>query len=39
MTVLATTPRTRPVTHAYVVPVVRELSPQRPAGAVGSTAW
>lgn len=36
MTVLATT-RTRPVTHAYVVPVVRELSPRRPA-AVGS-AW
>ncbi len=37
MTVLATTLRTRPVTHAYVVPVVRELAPRRPA-AVGS-AW
>ena len=37
MTVLATSPRTHPVTHAYVVPVVRELSPRRPA-AVGS-AW
>jgi hypothetical protein len=37
MTVLATSPRTRPVTHAYVVPVVRELSP-RPAAATGS-AW
>ena len=30
MTVLATTLRTRPVTHAYVVPVVRELSPRAP---------
>lgn len=29
MTLLATTTRTRPVTHAYVVPVVRELSPRR----------
>jgi len=37
MTVLATSLRTRPVTHAYVVPVVRELSP-RPAAAAGS-AW
>ena len=37
MTVLATTLRTRPATHAYVVPVVRELAP-RPLAATGS-AW
>jgi len=36
MTVLATTLRTRPVTHAYVVPVVRELSPRR---AAAGSAW
>jgi hypothetical protein len=35
MTVLATTPRTRPATHAFVVPVVRELSPRRPAAISG----
>jgi hypothetical protein len=37
MTLLATTIRTRPATHAYVVPVVRELAPQ-PLAAAG-TAW
>ena len=37
MTVFATTLRTRPVTHAYVVPVVRELSPRRFAAA--GSAW
>ena len=38
MTVLATTVRRRPVSHAFVVPVVRELAPPRPA--VGATlAW
>jgi hypothetical protein len=37
MTVLATTVRPRPATHAYVVPVVRELAPQ-PLAAAGS-AW
>lgn len=29
MTLVATTPRTRPVTHAHVVPVVREIAPRR----------
>lgn len=29
-------PRTRPVTHAYVVPVVREVAP-RPA--LAGSAW
>jgi hypothetical protein len=38
MTIVATASRTRPVTHAYVVPVVRELTPRRPDFAVGS-AW
>jgi hypothetical protein len=37
MTVLANTSRIRPITHAYVVPVVRELAP-RPAAAI-SSAW
>jgi hypothetical protein len=36
MTLVATTPRTRPITHAYVVPVVREIAPRR--FAAGS-AW
>jgi hypothetical protein len=36
MTVLATTAR-RPVSHAFVVPVVRELAPQQLAAA--GTAW
>jgi hypothetical protein len=38
MTVLASTSRTRPVTHAYVVPVVRELAP-RPAAIAAGSAW
>jgi len=38
MTLLATTPRRRPVMHAFVVPVVRELSPQLPHAAA-DTAW
>ena len=37
MTVLATTVRRQPTSHAFVVPVVRELAPLR--AAVGSTAW
>jgi hypothetical protein len=37
MTVLATTVRRQPTHHAFVVPVVRELAPQR--AAVGSTSW
>jgi hypothetical protein len=38
MTVLATTIRPRPVSHAFVVPVVRELAPQLAHAAAGS-AW
>ena len=38
MTVLATTLRPRPVSHAFVVPVVRELAPQLPHAAAAS-AW
>jgi hypothetical protein len=38
MTLVATTPRTRPVTHAYVVPVVREITP-RPAGVATGATW
>ncbi len=34
MTVLATSPR-RPASHAFVVPVVRELPLQRPAAGSG----
>jgi hypothetical protein len=37
MTVLATTAPRRPASHAFVVPVVRELAP--PRAAVGSAAW
>jgi hypothetical protein len=37
MTVLATTLRRRPVSHAFVVPVVRELASQLPHAAAGST--
>jgi hypothetical protein len=37
MTVLATTARTRPAPHTYVMPVVREL-PSQPPVAPGS-AW
>jgi hypothetical protein len=36
MTLIATTPRSHPVTHAYIVPVVRELEPKRPDLAGGS---
>jgi hypothetical protein len=37
MTLVATTSRTRPVTHAYVVPVVREIAPRRADFAAGAT--
>lgn len=37
MTVLATTVRPRPVSHAFVVPVVRELASQLPHAA--GSAW
>jgi hypothetical protein len=37
MTVLARTVRTRPATHAYVVPVVRELAP--PQSSNSGTLW
>jgi hypothetical protein len=37
-TLLATTSRRRPVTHAFVVPVVRELAPQLSHAAVDA-AW
>lgn len=36
MTLLATTPRRRPASHAFVVPVVRELAPRQLA-TVGET--
>jgi hypothetical protein len=35
MTLLATSTRRRPVSHAFVVPVVRELAPQLPHVAAG----
>ncbi len=38
MTVLTPTARRRPVTHAFTVPVVRELAPQTNLVAAGS-AW
>jgi hypothetical protein len=38
MTVLATPARRRPVSHAFAVPVVRELAPQLTYAAAGS-AW
>jgi hypothetical protein len=38
MTVLATTVRRRAVSHAFVVPVVRELTSQLPHTVAGS-AW
>jgi hypothetical protein len=38
MTLVATTPRTRPVTHAYVMPVVREIPP-RPIGFAAAATW
>jgi hypothetical protein len=37
MTVLATTLRRRPVSHAFTTPVVRELAPQTQVAAGG--AW
>jgi hypothetical protein len=38
MTVVAATARRRPASHAFVVPVVRELAPQLPYAAANS-AW
>jgi hypothetical protein len=38
MTLLATTVRPRPVSHAFLVPVVRELAPRLADAAAGS-AW
>jgi hypothetical protein len=38
MTVLATPARRRPVSHAFAVPVVRELAAQLTYAAAG-TAW
>jgi hypothetical protein len=38
MTVLAITPRRRPASHAFVVPVVRELPAHSLRGA-GDSAW
>ena len=38
MTLLATTAPRRPVSHAFTVPVVRELTPQSTQLAAGS-AW
>jgi hypothetical protein len=38
MTVIAPTARRRPASHAFVVPVVRELSPRGSQFAAG-TAW
>jgi hypothetical protein len=37
MTLVATTARTRPTTHAYVVPVVREITPRLTDLAASST--
>jgi hypothetical protein len=37
MTVLAATPRRRPVSHAFTTPVVREIAPQVPVAA--GSAW
>ena len=39
MTVLATTARRRPVSHAFTVPVVRELAPQSTLLAAAGSAW
>jgi hypothetical protein len=38
MTLLATTARRRPASHAFTVPVVRELAPQSTQLAAGN-AW
>jgi hypothetical protein len=37
MTILAAPLRPRPVSHAFIVPVVRELAPQLPHAASGAT--
>jgi hypothetical protein len=37
MTLVASTPRTRPVTHPYTVPVVREIAPKR--AELAASAW
>jgi len=39
MTILATTVRRRPVSHAFVVPVVREVAAQPPHAAAAGSAW
>jgi hypothetical protein len=39
MTLITTTARRLPVSHAFVVPVVRELAPQPTHVAAGGTAW
>jgi hypothetical protein len=39
MTVLATTARRRPASHAFAVPVVRELALPNALVAAGDTAW
>jgi hypothetical protein len=36
MTVLVSSPRIRPASHAFCVPVVRELSPRRTDLAAGA---
>ena len=38
MTLIAATAPRRPASHAFTVPVVRELAPRTNLGAVG-TAW
>jgi hypothetical protein len=38
MSLLATPVRRRPVSHAFTVPVVRELAPQ-PVQLAAGTAW
>jgi hypothetical protein len=38
MTLIVTTARRRPVSHAFTVPVVRELAPQA-AQVAASGAW
>jgi hypothetical protein len=39
MTLIATTARRRPASHAFTVPVVRELALQTALVAAGGTAW
>jgi hypothetical protein len=39
MTLLATPARRRPTSHAFTVPVVRELAPQAALVAAGGSAW